>query len=60
VINKLSTEFSRIARLPEVTRQFAEQGFDTTGSTPEEASALVKKEIARFGAAVKASGAKAD
>jgi len=59
-VSKLAAEFSRIARLPDVTKQFAEQGFDTTGSTPEEASALVKKEIARFGAAVKASGAKAD
>jgi len=60
VVSKLAAEFSRIARLPEVTKHFAEQGFDTTGSTPEAASALVKSEIARFGAAVKASGAKAD
>jgi len=59
-VSKLSAEFSKIARMPDVTKRFAEQGFDTTGSTPEEASALVKKEIARFGAAVKASGAKAD
>lgn len=59
-VNKLSAEFSRIARLPEVTKRFADLGFDTTGSTPEEAAALVKKEISRFGAAVKASGAKVD
>jgi tripartite-type tricarboxylate transporter receptor subunit TctC len=59
-INKLSVEMTRIARLPEVSKRFAEQGFDTSGSTPEAASELVKKEILRFGAAVKASGAKAE
>lgn len=60
VVARLSAEMSRIARLPEVTKRFVEQGFDTSGSTPEAASALVKKEIARFGAAVRASGAKAE
>jgi tripartite-type tricarboxylate transporter receptor subunit TctC len=59
-ISKLSAELSRIARLPDVSKKFVEQGFDTSGSTPEEAAALVKKEVARFGAAVRASGAKAD
>jgi tripartite-type tricarboxylate transporter receptor subunit TctC len=60
VIGKLATEFTRIAKLPEVVQRFADQGFDTSGSTPEAAAALVKKEIVRFGAAVKASGAKVD
>ena len=59
-IDKLSAELSRIARLPDVTKRFVEQGFDTSGSTPEAASALVKSEVARFGAAVRASGAKVD
>ena len=59
-VNKLAAEFSRIARLPEVVTRFAEQGFDTTGGTAEAATALVKQEIVRFGAAVKASGAKVD
>ena len=59
-IDKLSAELSRIAKLPDVTKRFVEQGFDTSGSTPEAASALVKKEIARFGAAVRASGAKVE
>ena len=60
VIAKLSMELSRIARLPDVTKRFVEQGFDTSGSTPEAAAALVKKEVARFGIAVKASGAKVE
>jgi tripartite-type tricarboxylate transporter receptor subunit TctC len=60
IIDKLASELSRIAKLPDVVQRFAGQGFDTTGSTPEAAAALVKKETVRFGAAVKASGAKVD
>jgi tripartite-type tricarboxylate transporter receptor subunit TctC len=60
IIGKLAQELTRIAKLPEVVQRFADQGFDTSGSTPEAAAALVKKEIVRFGAAVKASGAKVD
>lgn len=59
-VNKLAAEFSRIARLPDVIQRFAEQGFDTSGGTAEAAAALVKKETLRFGAAVKASGAKVE
>jgi tripartite-type tricarboxylate transporter receptor subunit TctC len=60
IIDRLAQELTRIAKLPEVVQRFADQGFDTSGSTPEAAAALVKKEIVRFGAAVKASGAKVD
>ncbi|MCC7080659.1 MAG: tripartite tricarboxylate transporter substrate binding protein [Burkholderiales bacterium] len=60
IVDKLAGELSRIAKLPEVVQRFAGQGFDTSGSTPEAAAALVKTETARFGAAVKASGAKVD
>ena len=59
-VNKLAAEFSRIARLPDVVQRFAEQGFDTSGGTAEAAAALVKKETLRFGAAVRASGAKVE
>ncbi len=59
-VNKLAAEFSRIAQLPDVVKRFAEQGFDTAGGTAESAAALVRKETLRFGAAVKASGAKAE
>ena len=43
-----------------VVARFADQGFDTSGLDAKQAAALVKKEIVRFGAAVKASGAKVD
>ena len=60
IVDKLSAELSRIAKLPDVVQRFAGQGFDTSGATPEAAAALVKRETVRFGAAVKASGAKVD
>jgi tripartite-type tricarboxylate transporter receptor subunit TctC len=60
VVDKLATAFSQIARQPDVVKRFADQGFDTNSSTPDAAAALVRKETQRFGAAVKASGAKAD
>ena len=59
-IDKLSAELARIAKQPDVVKRFADQGFDTTGTTPDAMTATVKQEIIRFGAAVKASGAKAD
>ncbi|RPI41986.1 MAG: tripartite tricarboxylate transporter substrate binding protein [Betaproteobacteria bacterium] len=59
-INKLSAELTRIARLPDVVKHFADQGFDTTAMGADAMAPFVKKEVARFGAAVKASGAKAD
>ncbi len=60
VVDTLAAAFSRTAQLPDVVKRFAEQGFDTSGSTAATAAALVKKETLRFGAAVKASGAKVD
>lgn len=59
-IDKLSAQFVRIAREPDVVKRFAEQGFDTAPLAAEPMAQLVTKEVARFGAAVRASGAKAD
>jgi tripartite-type tricarboxylate transporter receptor subunit TctC len=60
IVDRLASEFVRIAREPEMVKRFVEHGFDTAALPAGPAAALVKKEVARFGAAVKASGAKAD
>lgn len=60
IIDRLSAEFVRIAREPEIVKRFVEHGFDTTALPAAQSAELVKKEVARFGAAVKASGATAD
>jgi tripartite-type tricarboxylate transporter receptor subunit TctC len=60
VVDRLSSEFARIAREPEIVKLFAEQGFDTTPLNAAQTTQLIRKEVVRFGAAVKASGAKVD
>ena len=46
--------------MPEVSQQFAAQGIDATGNTPEQFAAYIKSEIAKWARAIKASGARAD
>ena len=60
VINKLATEITRIIRTPEMSKRLVDMGVDPMGGTPEEFGRLIKAETARFGKAVKESGAKAD
>src|SRR5258706_9292771 len=59
-INKVAAEVTKILHAPEMTRRLAEMGVDPMGGTPEDFGKLIKSEIARFGKAVNASGAKAD
>jgi len=60
VVNRLAAEVTRIVRSPDTGKRLAELGFDPRGGTPEAFGALIRSETARFGAAVKASGAKVD
>ncbi len=60
VINKLSAEINRILKLPDVVEKLTVQGFDPVQSTPESFGRHVKAETARFGKAVKESGARVD
>jgi len=60
VIRKLNGEVNTVLQQPEVLSRLKEQGFDPYGGTPEEIDRLIKAETARFGKAVKASGARAD
>jgi len=59
-INKLSTEINRILKLPDVIEKLTQQGFDPVQSTPESFGRHIKAETARFGKAVKESGARVD
>jgi tripartite-type tricarboxylate transporter receptor subunit TctC len=60
VIDKLAIEITRIIRTPEMSQRLVEMGVDPLGGTPEEFGRLIRSETARFGKAVKESGAKAD
>jgi tripartite-type tricarboxylate transporter receptor subunit TctC len=60
VVDKLALEITRIIRTPEMSQRLVEMGVDPLGGTPQEFGKLIRAETARFGKAVKESGAKAD
>ncbi len=60
VIDKLAKEITRIIKTPEMSKRLEEMGVDPMGGTPEEFGKLIRAETARFGKAVKDSGAKAE
>jgi len=60
VVNKLAAEITRIIRAPDMTERLVQMGVDPMGGTPEEFGKLIRAETARFGKAVRDSGAKAD
>ena len=59
-VNKMATAVTRILRDPEMTKRLVDMGVDPLGGTPEEFGKLIRAETARFGKAVKDSGAKAE
>ena len=59
-VDKLAAEVTRIIRSPDISKRLVDQAVDPLGGTPAEFGKLIKAETARFGAAVKASGARAD
>lgn len=59
-VEKIATEVTRIIRSPEISKRLIEQAVDPLGGTPDEFGKRIRSETARFGAAVKASGARAD
>ena len=59
VVEKLNRALAKAVRQPDVKEKFATLGATPIGGTPDELGAYVKKEIARWASAVKASGATA-
>jgi tripartite-type tricarboxylate transporter receptor subunit TctC len=60
VVMKIHDAFSKALRTPEITRRLAELGVDVLAGTPDELTKVMPREIAKWGAVVKASGAKPD
>jgi tripartite-type tricarboxylate transporter receptor subunit TctC len=60
VIARLSTEFNKALKQPELAKRLGDEGADPAGGTPEQFAALIKEEIPRWGKVVKDSGAKID
>jgi tripartite-type tricarboxylate transporter receptor subunit TctC len=60
IITKLNTEMLKGLKSPDFVRRMSESGYIVSGSTPEQMAELDKMEVPRWGAIVKASGARAD
>lgn len=60
IIDRMYAEVARLMKQPDVAEKVVQQGFDPAVSTPEEFGKRIKSEIARFGKAVKESGARVD
>ncbi len=60
IVAKLNTEIVRIVRQPDLRDRLAAEGSVVVGDSPEEFTAFVKTEIARWGKVVKQAGIKAD
>jgi tripartite-type tricarboxylate transporter receptor subunit TctC len=60
IVKRMSDEIARLIRLPDVQERLLKQGIEVVGTTPEQFAAFIQSEIARYGAIVRASGAKLD
>ncbi|MGE5526594.1 MAG: tripartite tricarboxylate transporter substrate binding protein [Rhodospirillaceae bacterium] len=60
VLNRLNAEVNRAMRQPDVVKRLAGEGVDAMGSTSDEFAARIRREMTKWAAVVKASGATAE
>jgi len=60
ILNHISSLTIKSMQSPDVRDLLGKQGFEVIGSTPEEFAAFIRAESAKWGAVVKATGAKAE
>ena len=60
VVSKTNAELARLMKMPALADRFAAAGLEPLTSTPEEFAAIIKSEIPKWQAVVKAAGLKAD
>jgi tripartite-type tricarboxylate transporter receptor subunit TctC len=60
VIARLNEETARILHLPETKAVFMNEGAEPVGNSPEQFSAIIKDETAKWSKVIKAAGIKAD
>jgi tripartite-type tricarboxylate transporter receptor subunit TctC len=60
IVERLSRESVKVLNRPAIKEQLFRQGLDASPSTPQEFSAYIKSEMAKWAKVVKASGAKAE
>lgn len=60
IVTRLNAEIVKVLGQPELRRQFAAQGIDIVGGTPEEFAAYIRREIEKWARVIKESGARAE
>jgi tripartite-type tricarboxylate transporter receptor subunit TctC len=60
IIDRLYTEVAKIAKDPKMKARLAGQGLELVGNTPEEFTAFIRGEIAKWSKVLKAAGVKAE
>jgi tripartite-type tricarboxylate transporter receptor subunit TctC len=60
VVKRISDELHKLLQLPDVRERFGQQGAIPTPMTPQQYTAFIRAEIAKWGPIVKSSGAKVD
>jgi tripartite-type tricarboxylate transporter receptor subunit TctC len=60
IVKLMSGEVNQVLKQPDVRAKLQAEGGDVLGGTPGEFSALLKRDLARWGEIVKQSGAKVD
>ncbi len=60
IVAKLNQEISRLLHLPDVKEKLAADGANAVGNTPEQFSAHIKAEVAKYARVVKEIGLKAE
>jgi len=60
IVARLNAEIVKVLALPDVRNQFAIQGIEVIGGTPEQFASYIRDEIAKWARAIKLSGAKAE
>jgi tripartite-type tricarboxylate transporter receptor subunit TctC len=59
IVTKLNQEIERYLELPDIVKRFAAEGMEPAGSTPQQLSAWVRNEIARWSKVVRDAGIQA-
>jgi tripartite-type tricarboxylate transporter receptor subunit TctC len=60
IVNKLRNAVARALALPDVKASYMESGFEAVGDTPEEFTAFIKSEHARWGKLILDAGIRAE
>ena len=58
IVNTLGAAIGHAARAPEIRHKLTEQGAEAVGNSPEEFAALLRDEVAKWAAVVRAAGIK--